>query len=630
MKKLLLVCFTIAVCTIGRVNAQCAMCTPVDCAAQKPTGGLCNYLPDDTAGQPYDEVISFYMPKRLTDPTTLAQCSGCSYVELRRIRIGGITGLPTGMSASPNHPNGLYDVQNGDSTGCVRFCGTPVAPGVYYIVVNLLADVTAVGTPIGNVDANNQAQTYRDTIEIFPSTSECPQSFSLGSGACQLKACDSVAVNLNATLTNQYCPNLISYAWDFGNGGTSVVKTPGVVNYTVPDTFSLSLTTTYYTYRITQFTVELTGGYSGDIEETTTLFNPDPYITIPSIGYNGRGTGGDDRDEVTITGVNLVIPDNACASPLTIIAWDEDQGPPFGSQDDNCGTHTIFPSVPNQVSSTVSNSKIWVSFDTVAVSSLTESVDVIVFPHPPIPELLMSEDSICNGDTALIYLSAPLPGYAFNWFLNDTIELQSTDSVIQAAVRGDYKVKITNTVTGCSEWSSPVTLSVGQAAPASVNLLFNGTSAFVSPFPSSGFAVDWYYNGNLVVGQNGKFLTFLGNGEYRAEVYNIAYPFCRTSTSADTITVSGISDMETNAVYDVNVFPNPNNGKFRVSFNTDETQNVRLVLTSAIGQVVSDRTINNFSGQFNEELNVTDLSKGVYVLTIETPRGRTNNRIIVQ
>ncbi len=630
MKKLLLVCFTLAVCTIGRVNAQCAMCTPVDCAAQKPTGGLCNYLPDDTAGQPYDEVISFYMPKKLTDPATLAQCSGCSYVELRHIRIGGITGLPTGMSASPNHSNGYYDVQNGDSTGCVRFCGTPVAPGIYYIVVNLIADVTAHGTPIGDVDANNQAQTYRDTIEIFPSTSECPQSFTVGNGACQLKACDSVSVNLNATLVNPYCPNLISYAWDYGNGGTSIVKTPGVVNYTTPDTFTLALTTTYYTYRITQFTVELTGGYTGDIEELTGLSNPDPYITIPSIGYNGRGTGPDDQDQITLTGLNLIIPDNACATPLSVIAWDEDQGPPLGSPDDNCGTHIIVPAVPNQVSSVVNNSRLWMSFDTVAVSSVVDSVHVIVFPHPPVPELVISSDSICNGDTATISLASPVPGYAFTWFLNDTTELQSTDSVLYVAVRGEYKLKITNTVTGCSEWSAPVTLSVGQAPPASVNILFNGTSVFVSPFPASGFAVDWYYNGNLVVGQNGKFLTFLGNGEYRAELYNIAYPFCRTATSPDTITVSGINDMNATAVYDVNVYPNPNNGKFRVSFSTDETENIRLVLTSSIGQVVSERALNNFNGQFNEELDVTDLSKGVYVLTIETPRGRSNSRIIVQ
>ncbi|HLP21631.1 MAG TPA: hypothetical protein VK174_15065, partial [Chitinophagales bacterium] len=464
MKKLLLLSFVLLIGAAGRLSAQCATCIPVSCSALKPAGGLCNYLPDDTAGQPYDEVISFYMPNRLTDPTTLAQCSGCNYVELRHIRIAGITGLPTGMSASPNHSNGYYDVQNGDSIGCVRFCGTPVAPGVYYIVVNLIADVTAHGTPIGDVDANNQAQTYRDTIEIFPGTSECPQSFSLGSGACQLKACDSVSVNLNATLTNPDCANLISYAWSYGNGGTSAVKTPGFVNYTTPDTFPLSLTTTYYSYRIKEITVELTGGYTGDIEELTGLSNPDPYVTISSIGYSSRGTGSD-QDSKTITGLNLVIPGNACATPLSITAWDEDQGPPLGSADDNCGSHNITPAVPNQVSSTTGNSKIWVTFDTVAVSSLTETVNVVVFPHAPVPVLMADRDSICNGDSTTLYISNYAPGYNINWFLNDTTELVTSDSAIVVKVKGSYKVKITNVVTGCSEWSAPYVISVGQASP---------------------------------------------------------------------------------------------------------------------------------------------------------------------
>ena len=88
-------------------------------------------------------------------------------------------------------------------------------------------------------------QTYIDTIEIFPGTSVCPQTFAIGNGPCVLKACDSVQVSLNATLTNSHCANLISYAWNYGNGGTSGVKTPGVVNYLTPDTFHLNLVTTY-------------------------------------------------------------------------------------------------------------------------------------------------------------------------------------------------------------------------------------------------------------------------------------------------------------------------------------------------------------------------------------------------
>lgn len=632
MKKLVLLSLLVFFAVSEQLSAQCSQCTPVNCAIQKPAGGLCNQAPDDTAGQPYDAVISFYAPKELTDPVTLAQCSGCSKVELRHLTIVGIQGLPTGVSASANHPNNYYDVWGGDSTGCVQFCGTPVAPGTYYIVVNLLADVVAVGTPIGNVTVNGQAQTYRDTIVIFPSVSECPQSFSIGSGACVLKSCDALALDLNATLTNTNCPSLISYNWIYGNGGTSAIKTPGVVNYNVPDTFPLTLTTTYYTYRVKNVTAGVTGGFTGDVEELTGLSNPDPYIIIPSLGFNNRG-GGSDQDAVTFNNLNLVIPENNCATPLAIQVWDEDTGPPqgsnpLGSQDDNCGTHNVTPSVPNQVQSVVSNSTVSVTFDTVATSSLVETVNVIVFPPAPIPVLTASVDSICDGDSTTLTLATPVEGFGYNWYLNDTTEFSSIDSFLVVKTSGEYKVKITNTVTGCSEFSAPYPIAVGSAAPASISIIFTGTQEFVSPFPSSGFAVDWYYNGNLVVGQNGKFLPYLGDGVYTAELYNANFPYCRVA--ADPYNVTGVNDMADNSVYDISVYPNPNNGKFKVNFATDETQDIRLVVSNTIGQTVADRKMNNFNGTFNEELDLSDLSKGVYVVAIETTKGKHNSKVVVQ
>lgn len=634
MKKLVLFTFML-LCTASEfLSAQCTQCTPVDCSATKPTGGLCNSAPDDTAGVPYDAVVSFYAPRILTDPTTLAQCSGCSRVELHHITIVGIQGLPTGISASPNHANGYYDVWNGDTTGCVHFCGTPVAPGIYYVIVNLSADVVAVGTPIGNVTVNGQAQTYRDTIQIFPGTSECPQSFSIGNGPCVLKACDSVQVNLNATLTNTHCPNLISYKWDLGNGSTPSVKTPGIVNYTTPDTFPLTLVTTYYTYRIKNITANITGGYSGDVEELSSLSNPDPYVIIPSLGFNNTANAGSDVHSVTWTNLGLVIPENNCADAVEIQVWDEDTGPPqhsnpLGSQDDNCGSHYITPAVPNQVQDVTSNSSVSVTFDTVATSSITETVNVVVYPHPPVPVLVASQDSICDGDSTVLSLATAVTGYGFNWYLNDTTELSSTDSILVVKTSGNYTVKITNVVTGCVEWSAPHTVAVGVAPPSTVNIIFNGTSEFVTPFPSSGFAVDWYYNGNLVVGQNGKFLPYLGNGVYTAQLYNVNFPFCRTASEPDSV-VSGINDVVDHSIYDVTVYPNPNNGKFKVNFTSDETQDVRIAISNTIGQTVSEIKRENFNGTFNEEIDLSELNKGVYVVTIETKNGKHNSKVVVQ
>jgi hypothetical protein len=540
--------------------------------------------------------------------------------------------LPTGVTGSANHSNNYYDVWGGDSLGCVHFCGTPVAPGTYYVVVNLLADVVAVGTPIGNVTVNGQAQTYRDTLVIYPSTSACPQSFSLG-GPCITKACDSVTVNLDATLTNTHCSNLITYSWDLGNGTRSNVKTPGRVNYNIPDTFRLSLLTTYYTYRIKSVYANITGGYYPDIEELTAAQNPDPYIIIPSLGFNNRSNAGSDTHGITFNNLNLVIPGNNCADPIEIQVWDEDTGPPqgsnpLGSPDDNCDSHYITPAIPNQVSDVSSNSSISVKFDTVAISSVPDTVLIIVYPHPPVPVIVASKDSICSGDSTVLGLTQAIDGYGFTWYMNDTTELTSTDSVVTVSKAASYKVKITNLVTGCQEISAPYILAVGQS-PQQAGISFNGTQVFINPFPGPGYAVDWYFNGNLVAGQNGKFLPYMGAGLYSADLYNASFPNCRVSIPADSV-VSGINDVAENSILDLTVFPNPNTGKFHVKFSTAEVMTVTMSVRDMIGETVITKNLENLDGTYNEEIDLANLSKGVYFVTVESKQGRLSSKVVVQ
>lgn len=635
MQKYFTLLLFVALFATERVQAQCAQCTPTNCAVTRPTGGLCNELPDDTAGQFYDNVVSFYMPRVLTDPTTLAQCSGCNSVLLRRIDIVGISGLPPGVTWTASG-NGSYNVQGGDSLGCVRFCGTPVAPGTYYIVVNLLADVTARGIPVvGDVVVDDQPQSYRDTIVIYPGVGSCPGTFTIGSEpACVTKSCDSVSVNLNATLTNTDCPSLITYDWSFGDGSSARQKTPGNKRYTTPDTFNLCLTTTFYTYRVKNVTVNITGGFSPDIEEATTLQRPDPYIRINSLAYNSRGSRSD-VNSATWSNLNLVIPGGNCAAPLEIQVWDEDTGlpqgtNPLGSQDDLINTHNVTPSTPNQVASLLNNSSVGVTFDTVAFTSNTECIDIVVFPHPPVPVVSVAADSICGGDSTLVSVTPDSPEFQYTWFKDDTTELSNISGTsFYANTAGTYSVKITNLNSGCDETSAPTSLFVGQQPPSNINILFNGTNLFVSPFPASGFSVDWYYNGSLVPNQNTKFLPDLGDGVYTAEVYNTALPFCRTIANSYTRVGADISDINAN-ISSFTVYPNPNNGRFNVKFYADAAKDVTLNLLDITGRVVYTNAIGNFDGEFTQEISSEGISRGVYFLEVNSGLSKLTQKVVVQ
>ncbi|MES2619657.1 MAG: T9SS type A sorting domain-containing protein [Bacteroidota bacterium] len=631
MKKFTLLFSLLLSGILGQLNAQtCALCTPAFTTCP-PTGGLCNRLDTAYANQPYDKVINFYMPKTLTDPSVLAQCQ-CNSVILREIRITGVSGLPAGITYTL-HNNGQYNVQNGDSIGCVRFCGTPLVPGLYSVAVYLLADVTALGTLIGDVVQNNNPQQYYDTLLVLPDTAGGVSSFTFGTNGSS--ACNSISVDLNA-LYSAPTPNMTRYFWNLGNGQTSQLKNPGIINYTnasitKPDTFPVTLTTVFYNYTVKKIQIaQITGGFS-DIEEPggacTAGIGADPYAKFNLLGFNNIANQGSNTcSNINFDNLNVSIP--LGTQNIDLELWDADSGPPFGTADDLLGTYNLTIHL-GQENYSNNNAYGYVQFDTVAGTTITETLNVIVNPYPVIPTVIASSDTFCASDSVRISLNNDYSGHTYEWYRDTVFLTAATDSFFTTNQVGNYKVKVTNQSTGCQSESGWKEIVKVQSPAPSISILFNGTSAFVTPFPSSGFAVDWYFNGNLVTGQNGKFLTFLGNGDYRAEVYNTNFPTCRSSSSVETI-ISGINELADNSVYGLNVFPNPNQGKFTLKYTVEETQNVVLHIQNIMGQTIAIENLVNFPGEFVQEIDARDWSKGVYFIAIETAKGNLNRKIIVQ
>ena len=156
---------------INQATAQCPGCV-VDptCPATLPGGGICPAVQaDGNAGQYYDEDVTFYMPVDVIDPLT-----GVA-VELQQIEVTAISGLPIGIDWTLNHANHIYTPPTGDTLGCLKFCGTPIIPALYNIVVFL--DATAYVPSYGVTIT--VPKTYETTIHVLAGSggSQC-MSFS--------------------------------------------------------------------------------------------------------------------------------------------------------------------------------------------------------------------------------------------------------------------------------------------------------------------------------------------------------------------------------------------------------------------------------------------------------------------
>jgi parallel beta-helix repeat protein len=91
--------------------------------------------------------------------------------------------------------------------------------------------------------------------------------------------------------------------------------------------------------------------------------------------------------------------------------------------------------------------------------------------------------------------------------------------------------------------------------------------------------------------------------------------------------ITGINEQDAMAKY-VNVYPNPNSGKFNVSINMPKAEQVKITITNLVGQQIAVVT----EGMISADILTVDLSmqpSGVYMLNIQTATQNVVKRIVI-
>jgi hypothetical protein len=219
--------------------AQCPTCTPdFSCVSTDGFPTICPLeLPAGQAGEYYEQVLTFYLPTNITDPSSGIEAT------LLQITITSVTGLPFGTTYTINNPDGIYYPSQGENYGCATICGTPLLPGVYDVLINVAAIAEAFGFEVNQ----NESFTYTLIIE--------PGDVAAGSfTADNVAGCGNLDVTLNALISGT-ANQVTSYTWDLGNGATSDQANP-VASFNAPGTYTVSLTTTISDYFLNDVILE--------------------------------------------------------------------------------------------------------------------------------------------------------------------------------------------------------------------------------------------------------------------------------------------------------------------------------------------------------------------------------------
>jgi len=93
--------------------------------------------------------------------------------------------------------------------------------------------------------------------------------------------------------------------------------------------------------------------------------------------------------------------------------------------------------------------------------------------------------------------------------------------------------------------------------------------------------------------------------------------------------LTGMETQEENIV-SLNVFPNPARDRINISSEINVKGNVQLVLYDLTGRIVAEQKISQTSDYLNTYFNVSDLSRGVYLLKLSSDQRCMSKKIMLQ
>ena len=261
-------------------------------------------------------------------------------------------------------------------------------------------------------------------------------------------------------------------------------------------------------------------------------------------------------------------------------------------------------------------------YNTLAASggcaSVRDSATISIEAAPTATVTASGATSFCPGDSVTLTATG---GGTYLWSNG------ATSASITVRTGGTYYVAVTNAA-GCADTSANTTVTVlpAPAQPTLTPVMQPSGIVLLTVTPVvPGAQYQYYYNNQpLPITTDSVLAVTLGTQSGAYSVTVTGANGCASVPSATVnVTVTGMAALQPAASLDV--FPNPTSGLVRVAL-ANYREAVTLTVFDALGRTVQTVTVP--AGTTTQELNLTAVPTGVYLLRARTAHNVTTHRIV--
>jgi PKD domain/Secretion system C-terminal sorting domain len=520
-------------------------------------------LPDGQQNEPFDEDISFRMPKTTT-PVAVIDSTTPPGLTISSIKILAVEGLPAGLSWQASQT--VFQVAT-ETDGCIKVCGTPLQSGFFELTIRLEATVFFI-------------------TQETEFTNNLPSNGQPG----------------------------WTYSWDFGDGTTFEGENPLPHVYDTAGTYIV-----HYQAIIDTIGYVLVNVLLDELEcvDQLGLGTPDVYVQV----LDSTGTIIFDSSPA-VNNINLpaTFPINLILGQgnYTLKVIDDDGGLKGG--DDICGLLTF-----NYLSNGPVTAGGFVGALGIVhpVKTILSTDTVIVYSAPAPPIVVAEKGTVtCSNQTPLPLVASYNTG--IQWWLDSMPVFGATSTPLLAEESGTYTLQYTSPE-GCTAVSAPVSLSVLPipALPLFTNVKNVLWVVDSLSIPMSGYSLQWYADSVALDGETGYYLCTLDAGYYQLVITDLATG-CQNDYAQNTLfnpnfdcTVGAYSLIESTDRW--HIMPNPFNEELILTWDGPTNAPTYVRIFDAAGKLVISQPASTDTSIWR--WNTAHWASGIYMVQVFTTSG---------